>query len=77
MSRDMKRATVYFDEDLHQALKLKAFEADRSISDLVNDAVRGALDEDHRDLEAVRKRSGEKTVSYEAFLKELKSRGQI
>lgn len=73
----MKRATVYFDEDLHQALKLKAFEADRSISDLVNDAVRGALEEDHLDLEAVRKRSGEKTVSYEAFLKELKGRGQI
>jgi len=73
----MKRATVYFDEDLHQALKLKAFEADRSISDLVNDAVRGSLEEDRLDLEAVRARSGEKTVSYENFLKELKSRGQI
>jgi metal-responsive CopG/Arc/MetJ family transcriptional regulator len=73
----MKRATVYFDEDLHQALKLKALKADRSISDLVNDAVRGSLEEDRLDLEAIRNRSGEKTVSYESFLKELKSRGQI
>lgn len=73
----MKRATVYFDEDLHRALKLKAFEADRSISDLVNDAVRGSLEEDRLDLEAIRARSGEKTVSYEVFLKELKSRGQL
>ncbi len=73
----MKRATVYFEEDLHRALKLRAFEADRSISDLVNEAVRGSLEEDHLDLEAIRKRSGEKTVSYEAFLKELKGRGQI
>jgi len=73
----MKRATVYFEEDLHHALKLRAFEADRSISDLVNEAVRASLEEDHLDLEAIRKRSGEKTVSYEAFLKELKGRGQI
>ena len=73
----MKRATVYFEEDLHHALKLRAFEADRSISDLVNEAVRASLEEDHLDLEAIRRRSGEKTVSYEAFLKELKGRGQI
>lgn len=73
----MKRATVYFDEDLHQALKLKAFEADRSISDLVNDAVRGSLEEDRLNMAAVRARSKEKTVSYETFLKELKRRGQI
>jgi len=73
----MKRATVYFEEDLPHALKLRAFEADRSISDLVNEAVRASLEEDHLDLEAIRRRSGEKTVSYEAFLKELKGRGQI
>ena len=73
----MKRATVYFDEDLHRALKLKAFETDRSISNLVNDAVRDSLEEDRLDLEAIRARSGERMVSYEVFLKELKSRGQL
>lgn len=67
----MKRATVYFDDDLHRALKLKAFEAERSISDLVNEAVRGSLDEDRIDLRTIRSRAKEKTVPYEAFLKKL------
>ncbi len=70
----VKRATVYFDEDLHKALKLRAFEADRSISDLVNDAVRDSLEEDRLDLEVVRTRSSEKTVSYETFQRDLNRR---
>jgi hypothetical protein len=73
----MKRATVYFEEDLHKALKIKALEAESSLSDLVNDAVRSALDEDLEDLSAIEQRKKEKPVSYEAFLKELKQRGQI
>ena len=72
----MKRATVYFDDDLHRALKLKAFEAERSVSDLVNEAVRGSLVEDRIDLESIRTRAKEPTISYGAFLKELKSRGR-
>lgn len=73
----MRRATVYFDENLHKALRIKSLESDRSLSDLVNDAVRLALDEDHEDLTAIAKRERERTISYEAFLKDLKSRGQI
>ncbi len=73
----MKRATVYFDEDLHRALKIKALEAESSLSDLVNDAVRHALDEDFDDLSAIESRKNEKPISYESFLKELKRRGQI
>ena len=38
-----KRATVYFDESLHRALRLKAAETDQSVSDLVNSAVRNTL----------------------------------
>ena len=38
-----KRATVYFDESLHRALRLKAAETDQSVSDLVNSAVRKTL----------------------------------
>jgi thiamine monophosphate synthase len=41
-----KRATVYFSADVHKALRLRAAAADRSISDIVNDAVRIALAED-------------------------------
>ena len=73
----MKRTTVYLQEDLHRALRIKAFEADRSVSDLVNDAVRVALEEDVADLTDLEARQREKPVSYHDFLKELKSRGQI
>lgn len=73
----MKRATVYFEEDLHKALKLKAVEAELSLSDIVNQAVRYTLEEDLEDLVDIEARKGEGELSYEAFLKELKSRGQI
>ena len=73
----MKRATIYLEEDLHHALKLKSVEADQSISHLVNDAIRITLSEDLSDLSDVEQRQQEKTVSYEDFLQELKSRGQI
>ena len=49
----MKRATIYLEEDLHRALKLKAVEADQSISHLVNDAIRITLAEDLSDLSDV------------------------
>jgi len=73
----MRRATVYFDEELHKALRIKALESERSLSDIVNDAVRLALVEDHEDLTTIAARKDEPTISYEAFLKGLKSRGQI
>jgi hypothetical protein len=44
---------------------------------LVNDAIRTTLAEDLEDLSDVEERQREKTLSYEDFLKELKSRGQI
>lgn len=73
----MKRATVYFDEDLHRALKLKAVESDSSLSEIVNRAVRFTLDEDLEDLRDIEGRKNEGTISYATFLKKLKSRGQI
>jgi len=73
----VKRATVYFDEDLHKALKLKAVECESSLSDIVNRAVRYTIQEDLDDLLVIETRKKEGTISYETFLKELKSRGQI
>ena len=73
----MKRATIYLEEDIHRALKLKSVEADQTISRLVNDAIRTTLAEDLDDLSAIESRNKEKTISYEDFLKELKGRGQI
>lgn len=47
-----KRSTIYFDPQLHKALRLKAAHTERSVSDLVNDAGRRALREDQEDLAA-------------------------
>lgn len=73
----MKRATVYFDEELHKALKIKAEETESSLSEIVNLAVRFRLEEDLADLNDIKARESEGTISYETFLEELKGRGQI
>jgi hypothetical protein len=72
-----KRATVYLDPALHKALRLKAVETSRSVSDLINDAVRDELAEDADDLAAFEARKNEPTVAFEDFVKELKRNGKI
>ena len=68
----MKRATVYFEEDLHKALKMKSAEISTPVSNLVNDAVRTALLEDAEDLEAFRERKNEPVIDFETFVASLK-----
>jgi plasmid stability protein len=72
-----KRATVYFAPDVHKALRLRAAASDRSVSDMVNDAVRMSLAEDAIDLDAFTSRRAEKSVSFESFVTGLKRRGQL
>ena len=72
-----KRATVYFDPDIHRVLRLKGAETLRSISDLVNDALRGSLAEDADDLEAFEARANDPLISYEEMVKRLKADGRI
>ena len=72
-----KRATVYFDPYLHRALRLKAAETDRSISELVNEAVKAALAEDVSDIEAFEVREQEPAYGFEDVVKDLKRRGKI
>jgi hypothetical protein len=74
---DSKRATVYFDADVHQALRLKAVAANRTISDVVNEAVKIALAEDAEDLAAFDERKAERGVSFESFVRALRQRGRI
>ena len=77
MKNVAKRATVYFDADLHKAMRVKSATTQRSISDLVNDAVRSALREDQEDLAAFEDRVAEPTITYEALLKDLKAHGKL
>ncbi len=43
-----KRTTVYLDPDLHKALRLKAIAVSKSVSDLINEAVREFLKKERR-----------------------------
>ena len=71
------RATVYLEPDLRRALRLKSIETSRSMSDLINDALRADLAEDASDLAVCEERKNEPTMSFEEFVKELKRRGTI
>ena len=77
MKNSQKRATIYFDPDLHRALRLKAADTDRSVSELVNEAVRLRFADDAEDLAAFEERAGEPNLDFETVLKDLKQRGKI
>lgn len=77
MATQAKRSTIYFDPELHKALKLKALETSRSITDLVNQAVREALSEDADDILAFEERKSEPLISYAQMVKRLKKDGRI
>ncbi len=77
MNTPTKRATVYLDPAIHRALRLKAAETDRSLSDLVNEAIKLSLAEDAEDLAAFEERASEPNLAFEAVVKELKKRGKI
>jgi len=73
----VKRATVYFDPDLHQALRVKSAISSRSVSEIVNDAVRRSLAEDAADLAAFEERAKEPSLDFEAVVRSLRKRGKI
>jgi hypothetical protein len=77
MATEHKRVAVYFDPDLHKALRLKAVEMSRSVSDLVDEAVREALAEDAEDLAAFEERASEPLISCEEMVERLKKEGRI
>lgn len=75
MSELSKRSTVYFEPEIHHALRMKAATTDISVSEMVNEAVRIALREDQEDLGAFEDRADEPTLSHEELLKDLESHG--
>lgn len=77
MRTNNKRSTIYFDPELHYALRLKAAETDRSVSDLVNEAVKLALAEDAEDIAAFEERLSEPEMPFEDLVKDMRARGKI
>ena len=62
-----KRATIYFDASLHQALRIKAAVTERSVSEIVNTVVRRGLAEDAEDLAAFEERAHGPNLAFEAL----------
>ena len=77
MGVQTRRATIYFDPAVHRALRLKSAETCRSISELVNEAVKTALAEDAEDLAAFEERASEPLIPYDEMIKRLKADGRI
>ncbi|OGO24358.1 MAG: CopG family transcriptional regulator [Chloroflexi bacterium RBG_16_51_9] len=77
MASQTKRTTIYLEPDLHKALRLKAITVSRSVSELVNDAVKGSLAEDAEDIAAFEDRAREPLISYDEMVKRLKKDGRI
>ena len=77
MATHLKRATIYFEPELHSAVRLKSVHTNRTISDIVNESLRAALREDQEDLAAFEARASEPVISYEELLTKLKADGKI
>ena len=77
MTTATKRATVYLDTQIHMALRLKSAETERSISELVNDAVKMSLSEDADDLAIFEARASEPNLRFEDIVKDLRKRGKL
>ena len=77
MSELSKRSTVYFEPEIHHALRIKAATAQISLSEVVNEAVRISLREDQEDLSAFEERADEPNLSYEELLEDLKAHGKL
>ena len=72
-----KRATVYLDPKIHQAIKIKAAQTDSTVSKIVNEALKLSLKEDAQDLQAIWGRKREPTRSYESVIRDLKRDGLL
>jgi hypothetical protein len=72
-----KRTTVYFDPQIHHAIRLKSLHSHRSLSEIVNEALRVALREDEEDIASFEQRANEPLMTYEELLKDLKAHGKI
>jgi hypothetical protein len=69
-----KRATVYFEPEVYQALRLRALAAHRSMSEIVNEAVRTALKQAVAERSAVDRSKKGSSASFDRLVEALKRR---
>ena len=77
MTTQNKRTTIYLDPELHKALRMKAAASSKSVTALINDAVRESLAEDTQDNAAILVREKEPSISYDEMVKRLKKDGLL
>ncbi len=75
MNTRTKRTTVYLDPKLHKVLRIKAIDSDKSVSEVINDAIRIALAEGAEDLAAFEERKDEIPIPFDEIVKRLKLDG--
>ena len=61
----MKKSTLYLEDSIHQALRLKAAETKQSTTELANYTLKASLQEDLEDIKSMRERKDEETYGYE------------
>ena len=72
-----KRSTIYLDPTLHQALRLKSVETSRSMSEIINEALKETLAEDAEDIAVFDERADEPLITYEQMVRMLKKDDRI
>ena len=77
MAVQNKRTTIYLDPTLHKTLRLKSVAVSKSVSELINDAIKESLAEDFEDITAFEERAKEPLISYDEMIKSLKKDGKI
>ena len=69
-----KRATVYFEPEIYKALQLRSLGVHRSISELVNEAMRIALTQGGAEILAIDPSRNVSSASFDRLAKALKRR---
>ena len=71
------RTTITINDTIFRALKMRAFEADESVSKLVEDAVKYQILEDSEDIEDAKARENEPSYSFDKLVASFKSEGLL
>jgi len=71
------RTTITINDTIFRALKMRAIEADESVSKLVEDAVKYQILEDLEDIEDANAREKESIYSFDDLVAQFKAEGLI
>jgi hypothetical protein len=77
MPKQTKKTTIYFEPSVQKALRTKAAEESRSMSDVIHEAVSLLVSEDAEDIADFDARIGEPNIGYAEFVQSLRADGII